>query len=130
MVCVLSNMYAVPRWLRPAVQVQTDMMGDIHHYAWRARHRNQTVYINKKDAARFGEWESLRVRGCWGCGRWSCQCVSELARGSELEGCVPHSKEELGARAEASSPFPPWHVRARSATLRSAWRRTPTWMWW
>ena len=34
------------------------MMGDIHHYAWRARHRNQTVYINKRDSERFGDWTS------------------------------------------------------------------------
>ena len=40
------------------VQVQTEMMGDIHHYAWRARHRNQTVYINKRDSERFGDWTS------------------------------------------------------------------------
>lgn len=44
-------------------QVQTDRMGDIHHYAWRARHRNQTVYITKRDAQRFGDWPSLQVRG-------------------------------------------------------------------
>ena len=41
-----------------AVQIQTEMMGDIHHYAWRARHRNQTVYINKRDSERFGDWTS------------------------------------------------------------------------
>lgn len=39
-----------------AVQIQTEMMGDIHHYAWRARHRNQTMYINKRDSERFGDW--------------------------------------------------------------------------
>ncbi|KAL0050159.1 hypothetical protein WJX82_005404 [Trebouxia sp. C0006] len=39
-------------------QIQTEMMGDIHHYAWRARHRNQTVYINKRDSERFGDWTS------------------------------------------------------------------------
>ena len=38
------------------LQIQTEMMGDIHHYAWRARHRNQTVYINKRDSERFGDW--------------------------------------------------------------------------
>lgn len=40
------------------------MMGDIHHYAWRARHRNQTVYINKRDSERFGDWtaEQCAVR--------------------------------------------------------------------
>ena len=31
-------------------------MGDIHHYAWRARHRNQTLYINRRDGERFGNW--------------------------------------------------------------------------
>ena len=31
-------------------------MGDIHHYAWRALHRNQTVYLNKRDGERFGSW--------------------------------------------------------------------------
>ncbi len=41
-----------------AKQVQTEEMGDIHHYAWRARFRNQTVYINKRDSERFGEWAS------------------------------------------------------------------------
>lgn len=40
------------------LQVQTQMMGDLHHYAWRARHRNQTVYINKRDSERFGDWTS------------------------------------------------------------------------
>ena len=41
------------------LQVQTDIMGDIHHYAWRAKHRNQTVYIDKRDGERFGDWASL-----------------------------------------------------------------------
>ena len=40
------------------MQIQTEMMGDIHHYAWRARHRNQTVYINKRDSECFGDWTS------------------------------------------------------------------------
>lgn len=34
------------------------MMGDLHHYAWRALHRNQTVYLDKRDAQRFGDWRS------------------------------------------------------------------------
>lgn len=42
----------------PFLQVQTEMMGDLHHYAWRARHRNQTVYIHQRDAERFGNWTS------------------------------------------------------------------------
>ena len=36
--------------------VQTQAMGDLHHFAWRARHRNQTAYINKRDGERFGDW--------------------------------------------------------------------------
>lgn len=35
-------------------------MGDIHHFAWRARFRNQTVYINERDRERFGDWEPLQ----------------------------------------------------------------------
>ena len=31
-------------------------MADIHHYAWRARFRNQTAYIAARDAERFGNW--------------------------------------------------------------------------
>ena len=31
-------------------------MGDIHHYAWRARRRNQTAYIAPRDGERFGTW--------------------------------------------------------------------------
>ena len=40
------------------MQVQTEVMGDIHHYAWRACLRNQTVYIHKRDGERFGDWAS------------------------------------------------------------------------
>jgi hypothetical protein len=32
---------------------QTHMMLDIHHYAWRAKHLNQTVYLNERD---FHKW--------------------------------------------------------------------------
>ena len=38
------------------LQVQTEKMGDIHHYAWRARRRNQTAYIAPRDGERFGTW--------------------------------------------------------------------------
>lgn len=38
------------------LQVQTEKMGDIHHYAWRARQRNQTAYIAPRDGERFGTW--------------------------------------------------------------------------
>ena len=57
--CILNLVYhAIPDAPGLAEQVQTEMMGDIHHFAWRARHRNQTVYLNKRDAERFGDWAS------------------------------------------------------------------------
>jgi hypothetical protein len=28
---------------------QTDVLGDVHHFAWRALHLNQTVYLNPRD---------------------------------------------------------------------------------
>lgn len=46
--------------LDKSFQVQTEMMGDIHHYAWRARHLHQTVYINERDRHRFGDWAELQ----------------------------------------------------------------------
>lgn len=42
--------------LDKSFQVQTEKMGDLHHYAWRARHRNQTAYIAPRDGERFGSW--------------------------------------------------------------------------
>lgn len=36
------------------------MMGDIHHYAWRATGANETRYIEPRDQARFGDWEPLQ----------------------------------------------------------------------
>ncbi|KAG2434032.1 hypothetical protein HXX76_007760 [Chlamydomonas incerta] len=35
---------------------QTHMMADIHHYAWRAKHINQTVYLNERDFYKVGHW--------------------------------------------------------------------------
>lgn len=37
---------------------QTHMMTDIHHYAWRALHMNQTVYLNPRDLHKVGHWPS------------------------------------------------------------------------
>lgn len=31
---------------------QTDTLADIHHFAWRAHHLNQTVYLNPRDLVR------------------------------------------------------------------------------
>lgn len=75
-----------PRWL---AQVQTAVMGDIHHYALRCRHANETVYIVERDRHRFGDWEPLQcnteecveVSGAgWGLGDLHCQaCCLEPA---------------------------------------------------
>jgi hypothetical protein len=41
---------------------QTSLMGDIHHYAWRAKGLNETVYLDPADLRKFGEWT---VQECW-----------------------------------------------------------------
>lgn len=38
------------RRLDQSFKDQTDQMGDIHHFAWRAFHENQTVYLNPRDS--------------------------------------------------------------------------------
>ena len=66
-------------------QVQTEVMGDIHHYAWRARFRNQTVYINKRDGERFGNWthHQCAVKAQSAC------CASDLqCRIKHMQGCL------------------------------------------
>eukprot|EP00877_Chromochloris_zofingiensis_P011468 jgi/Chrzof1/6575/Cz19g01180.t1 len=40
----------------------TKQMGDIHHFAWRANHPNETVYLNPRDAVRFANWTNEE---CW-----------------------------------------------------------------
>ncbi|GAX80047.1 hypothetical protein CEUSTIGMA_g7486.t1 [Chlamydomonas eustigma] len=35
---------------------QTTMMGDIHHYAWRAQRRNETFYLNERDMVKVSHW--------------------------------------------------------------------------
>lgn len=37
-------------------QVQTEVMGDIHHFAWRAQKLEQTTYLNARDQERFANW--------------------------------------------------------------------------
>ncbi len=39
---------------------QTHMMADIHHYAWRAKHLNQTVYLNERD---LYKWVATTAQG-------------------------------------------------------------------
>lgn len=60
---IVHSLYVQKNWIWDNLDrnfvVQTEMMGDIHHFAWRARHRNQTVYVHKRDAERFGRWPSV-----------------------------------------------------------------------
>lgn len=35
---------------------QTQAMGDLHHWAWRANRRAESTYIDPRDAARFANW--------------------------------------------------------------------------
>eukprot|EP01025_Chloroclados_australasicus_P042517 TRINITY_DN4522_c0_g1_i2.p2 TRINITY_DN4522_c0_g1~~TRINITY_DN4522_c0_g1_i2.p2 ORF type:complete len:202 (+),score=14.77 TRINITY_DN4522_c0_g1_i2:264-869(+) len=41
---------------------QTDQMGDIHHFAWRAYHINQTVYLKPRDLDKFGAWTDAQCK--------------------------------------------------------------------
>ncbi len=45
---------------------QTALMKDIHHYAWRAKGLNETVYLDDNDLRKFDNW-TVQV-GC--CARW------------------------------------------------------------
>lgn len=44
-------------------QAQTSVVGDIHHWAWRATLPDETVYLNPRDAQRFGNWTTEMVSG-------------------------------------------------------------------
>lgn len=50
-------------WVWPnldlSFKVQTMSLGDVHHWAWRAVHRHEAVYLNPRDEERFGteEWD-------------------------------------------------------------------------
>eukprot|EP00892_Ulva_mutabilis_P005351 jgi/Ulvmu1/3188/UM015_0229.1 len=54
------------RRLDQSFKDQTDLMGDIHHFAWRAFHENQTVYLDPRDSEKFGKWtlEQCHVEEC------------------------------------------------------------------
>ncbi|CAL5223424.1 g5938 [Coccomyxa viridis] len=94
--------------LDKSFQVQTEVMGDIHHYAWRARFRNQTVYIDKRDGERFADWTSQQ------CATEDCveahTNVDVVVNVAELRAllvsCLPRVFE--GASVESASlPWPP-----------------------
>lgn len=41
---------------------QTTTMGDIHHFAWRAYHLNQTKYLSPRDEFKFGNWSDAQCK--------------------------------------------------------------------
>ena len=61
-------------------QVQTAMMGDIHHFAWRAQHANETQYIVPRDRDRFGDWQPLQCNNeeCVEVRRWAVRALREV----------------------------------------------------
>ena len=59
-------------------------MGDIHHFAWRAFHVNQTVYLRERDLEKCddptpGLWSRMLPYVC------DTSCVWRLARGVVYE---------------------------------------------
>lgn len=44
--------------------IQTQSLGDIYHFAWRARHASEGVYMDPNDERRFGsqDWSDEKVR--------------------------------------------------------------------
>ena len=52
-ICMGLLLWDVPDYF----QVQTEMMGDIHHYAWRAQREDQVRYLNPRDQERFANWK-------------------------------------------------------------------------
>ena len=50
--------------LDQSFKVQSDAMGDIHHFAWRAVEKQHGQYINPRDEERFGgdEWSGVKVK--------------------------------------------------------------------
>lgn len=47
---------------------QTALMKDIHHYAWRAKGLNETVYLDPNDLRKFNNW-TVQVGAGWQPGR-------------------------------------------------------------
>ena len=46
--------------------IQTQMLGDVHHFTWRARTKSEGPYINPNDERRFGSdaWMNEKVNQC------------------------------------------------------------------
>jgi hypothetical protein len=47
---------------------QTDRLGDVHHFAWRAHHANQTIYLDTRNEERCAlpgsDRATLATRNC------------------------------------------------------------------
>ncbi|PNW72188.1 hypothetical protein CHLRE_16g678600v5 [Chlamydomonas reinhardtii] len=88
---------------------QTHMMVDIHHYAWRAKYINQTVYLNERDFHKVGHWPAGQ------CGTEECveahtnvDVIVDLAEFKALlDDRLPHVWAGEGVQ-QASIPWPDW----------------------
>ncbi|GLI68019.1 hypothetical protein VaNZ11_012320 [Volvox africanus] len=88
---------------------QTHMMLDIHHYAWRAKLLNQTVYLNERDYYKVGHWPAGQ------CGTEECV---EAHTNVDVIVNIPEFKALLDDRlpfvwagatvSEAAIPWPDW----------------------
>lgn len=78
--------------LDQSFQVQTQTMGDIHHFAWRAQLRNQTVYIVPRDGERFGSWNKA-------------QCLTEDCIEGHTNVDIVINLDELGALLAGRLPL-------------------------
>lgn len=74
-------------------------MGDIHHFAWRARLRNQTVYIVPRDGERFGSWNKV-------------QCMTEDCIEVKNPSPYVHPEQSAAAATENKVLLPPCAVFA------------------
>ncbi|MEW5301672.1 MAG: hypothetical protein WDW36_004517 [Sanguina aurantia] len=90
---------------------QTAMMGDIHHFAWRAVHLNQTVYLKPRDLLKIGHWPTGE------CGTEECV---EAHTSVDVIVDIPEFKKLLDSRlpfiwnnswvSDAELPWPEWDV--------------------
>ncbi|KAI8470588.1 MAG: hypothetical protein J3K34DRAFT_385246 [Monoraphidium minutum] len=88
---------------------QTARMGDIHHWAWRATKRNESVYLNPRDEARFAHWSRTACQTSEDC--IEAQTSSDLrvdlrAVKALLAGRMPLVAARKGVKA-AELPWPP-----------------------
>lgn len=119
--------------LPPRPQVQTAVMGDIHHYALRCRHANETVYIQERDRHRFGDWEPLQcnteecveVRPSGG-GGWLASRPAARCRGCACRATGGHVAKRVHFLVPAlpsGQPAGSWSPRHSPAVVPTRTRR-------